>query len=212
MAYNPFDFFRRNQKIMFSALTIVIMFMFVFSFGQNDFFSWFPRWLGGKKSRGEVLAVIDGDKFQVSEATQIRQRRSQANQYMTSAAEKARTNLLAYSKDNASKVSAEYRSAVTGVVENYQFGSMLDRLPQQQQQQFLQQNQQLYLSYFTYKTSLRKLDGLFRNANAAPDDLDVANAVRKYMLLTEMSSLPDRHYFLNQPNRSAKDAIEYTSG
>ena len=52
MAYNPFDFFRRNQKTAFAALTVFVMFTFVLSFGQGDFFQWLPGWLGSFKKTG----------------------------------------------------------------------------------------------------------------------------------------------------------------
>ena len=51
MAFNPFNFFRKNQKILFALLTILVMFMFVLSSGLpgSDFFQWFPEWLGRHK-------------------------------------------------------------------------------------------------------------------------------------------------------------------
>ena len=57
MAFNPFNVFRRNQKILFALLTVLVMFMFVLSFGQGDFFSSVPRWLGSTRHSGEVIAV-----------------------------------------------------------------------------------------------------------------------------------------------------------
>ena len=75
MAYNPFDFFRRNQKTAFAALTIFVMFTFVLSFGQGDFFQWVPGWLGSFKNRGkdavaseeieEALKKFEGKKLAV---------------------------------------------------------------------------------------------------------------------------------------------------
>ena len=38
MAFNPFDVFRRNQKILMSVIVIGVMFIFTLQFGKNDFF------------------------------------------------------------------------------------------------------------------------------------------------------------------------------
>ena len=51
MAFNPFDVFRRNQRILFAVLTVFVMFMFVLSSGLGgggDFFDWLPQWLGSQ--------------------------------------------------------------------------------------------------------------------------------------------------------------------
>lgn len=81
MAYNPFDFFRKNQKILFAVLTVFIMIMFTLSWGGNDFFQWFPRWLGTRAS-GETMAVVDGSRVRSSELEEIQRHRRAANLYM----------------------------------------------------------------------------------------------------------------------------------
>src|SRR2546423_15700767 len=85
MAYNPFSFFRRNQKSLFAVLTVFVMFMFVLSFGKGDFFEWIPRWLGTRKKGGEVMAVVDGSKVYESELGRQRDNRTIANQFMSQA-------------------------------------------------------------------------------------------------------------------------------
>src|SRR5829696_557388 len=62
MAYNPFNIFRRNQKVIFAVLTVFIMFMFTLSSGVvgGDFFETFTQWLGSKGKRGDAAATIDG--------------------------------------------------------------------------------------------------------------------------------------------------------
>lgn len=83
MAYNPFDFFRRNQKTAFAALTVFVMFTFVLSFGQGDFFQWIPGWLGSFKNRGkEVMAKIDGRKVYDVDLLKHDDGRSLADQFM----------------------------------------------------------------------------------------------------------------------------------
>src|SRR5688572_28471825 len=113
MAFNPFNVFRRNQKILFAILTIIIMIMFVFSTGLGrgiDFFDWVPRWLGSKGSRGEVMAVIDGDAIRESELERLRERRELANQYMVAAYGRASENLFRYVIDGLTRVQPENRT------------------------------------------------------------------------------------------------------
>jgi hypothetical protein len=83
MAYNPFDFFRRNQKTAFAALTVFVMFTFVLSFGQGDFFQWLPGWLGSFKNRGkEVMATIDGRKIYDADLYKYDDDRALADEFM----------------------------------------------------------------------------------------------------------------------------------
>ena len=83
MAYNPFDFFRRNQKTAFAALTVFVMFTFVLSFGQGDFFQWLPGWLGSFKNRGkDVMATIDGRKIYDADLYKHDDDRALADEFM----------------------------------------------------------------------------------------------------------------------------------
>jgi len=206
MAFSPFDIFRRNQKIFMSVIVIGVMFMFVLSFGRGDFFDWLPRWIGAKKSRGEVLAVIDGEKIRDSETTQIRTKRNLANQYMTTAAQQAKNNLANYAKENSGKVSPENRATVQGALSGLNMINSLMAMNSQERarlQQFLPQ----FLS--NYEESRRKLENLIGNPNTNSDDLAAANAVRKLIALTDLTASMDRTYFQNLPNRNAKDSLEF---
>src|SRR5215207_7925556 len=85
MAYNPFSFFRRNQKTLFAVLTVFVMIMFTLSFGAGDLFDRIPKWLGSQKVTGEVMAVVDGSKVYESELSKRRDSRTIANQFMAQA-------------------------------------------------------------------------------------------------------------------------------
>ena len=96
MAFNPFNVFRRNQKMLFAILTVVVMFMFVLSSGLGggaDFFDWLPRLIGSKARSGDVLATLDGSKVYESDLQRVHTKRTLANQYMTTAGFLARENL-----------------------------------------------------------------------------------------------------------------------
>jgi hypothetical protein len=117
MAFNPFNVFRRNQKTLFAILTVVVMFMFVLSFGRGDFFDWLPRWLGAKGGpRGELLATVDGSKVYEKDLNRIQTKRTLANQYMSEAAARAADNLGRYISEGLSRVSAENRKFIEQVL------------------------------------------------------------------------------------------------
>ncbi|HVK17923.1 MAG TPA: hypothetical protein VM533_13325 [Fimbriiglobus sp.] len=115
MAFNPFNVFRRNQKVLFALLTILVMFMFVLSSGLGgggDFFDWLPRLIGSNARSGDVLATIDGSKVYESDLQRIQTKRTLANQYMSAAAAQARENLHSYVTGEVSRVSAENRQVI----------------------------------------------------------------------------------------------------
>ncbi len=149
MAFNPFNVFRRNQKTLFAILTVVVMFMFVLSFGRGDFFDWLPRWLGAKTGRkGEVMATLGGSKVYEGDLNRLQTKRTLANQYMSEAAARAADNLGRYVSEGLGRVSAENRKFVeqalqlrrSGYVnpQTLQFVQMglvpIDRLAQEQEQ------------------------------------------------------------------------------
>ena len=209
MAFSPFDIFRRNQKIFMSVIVIGVMFMFVLSTGQgNDFFAWLTDKLSAKKSKGEILAVIDGDKFRESDASRIRSSRNHANQYMALAARQSLSNLNTYTKDIASKVSPENRGAVQGPL------SALNQLSMLSNPEFARMapdyfRQELPRARSAFFASRKTLDKLIANPNTKPEDLESALAVRKFLELTISLSSSDKHYFSNMPNRNAKDSLEF---
>ncbi len=196
MAFNPFDVFRRNQRILFAILTVFIMFMFTLSFGQGDIFQWLPRWLGDKRGGGEVLAVIDGSKVTEFEVAKVRERRIIANQYMSAAAISSMNGLEKYLLESMSRVSAEHRQAVQGAATLRSTLGRL-RLPPDFIRQF---------AGFT-KDPLR---AIILNPKAKPDDKEFAQAgIYLVDLLLSVYGSPNGLYFSNQPNDSNRDVIDF---
>ena len=88
MAFNPFDAFRKNSKTMMAALTIFVMFIFVFSSGGGggaDFFDWIARAFGAADARGPVLGTIDGTDYHRRNLEELRLKRAAANTFMIQA-------------------------------------------------------------------------------------------------------------------------------
>src|SRR5262245_8687165 len=134
MAYNPFNIFRRNQKIIFAVLTVFIMLMFTLSSGLAgaDFFDWFPRWLGSKSKRGDVVCTIDGKKIYQSELEDsnnptrgLRFQRVMATPFMNQAADYTRRGLDNYIDDNLSRTSPETQRVLQSVTQQERFLAMM---------------------------------------------------------------------------------------
>ena len=70
MAFNPFHTFRKHKKVMFAALTIICMGVFVLSFGPGDIFQRFG--FSAKDQQGnEVVATLYGKKVTESDLSKL---------------------------------------------------------------------------------------------------------------------------------------------
>jgi hypothetical protein len=196
MAYNPFNIFRRNQKAIFAIITVFIMFTFVLSSGLGggaDFFDWFPNWLS-MKNRGEHLCTIDGTKVNDRDLTDLRRNRVMANRFMTLASAQTISNLRTYVRDQVTRVSPEHRPTMQ------QAANILNLLDDPQSMFFaLQFGGQL----------LGPVDAIIRNPAARDEDKQVARAVMLAFELAQRQMFSQGDYFLNAPNRTTRDLIDF---
>ena len=86
MAFNPFTWFRKHQKVVFAILTIVCMLVFIMQWGQGDVFTRAMTWFGMRGSKGQLVAKVYGDKVYESDVSDLLRRRQLANQFLGSAA------------------------------------------------------------------------------------------------------------------------------
>lgn len=211
MAYNPFDFFRKNQKIFFAVLTIVVMFMFVLSFGQGDFFSWFPQWLSQQRSYGEVMAKVGGEKVRESDLDAIHRQRVLANQFMSFAAERELAAL--------DQKYREVQSATSKVSEENRMAILLPMLILQQQLQQLQSEADLERVRQSMLQSRSELAALMNKPGVRSEDKEAAETVSK-LLRFQMHRFAQAAtagragsdsgvYFASMPNRNMKDQMEF---
>lgn len=86
MAFNPFHRFRKHQRTVFAALTILCMITFVMSsgFGGGDFFSEVRRFFGGRAAYPELVS-LNGHKYTNRELINLREQRRVANQFIGTA-------------------------------------------------------------------------------------------------------------------------------
>ena len=223
MAFNPFNVFRRNQKILFALLTVVVMFMFVLSSGFGggaDFFDWFPRMIGSKARSGDVLATIDGSKVYESDLQRIQTKRTLANQYMSAAAAQARENLARYVADSISRVSTENRQIVqyalavrpmyvspqtAQLLNNPQLFNMMMQMGRINPQMIEQEQQQTI-------SGLQTRLGEIAEKATQEDDKEVARVMHSLVDLDMRLNSAGRQgqYFTNLPNVGGnKDLMEF---
>jgi hypothetical protein len=84
MAFNPFTWFRKHQKVFFAGLTIVCMITFVASFGAGDLIQTGLAYFGAGKSKGRVVTTLYGSKVRELDIDQLSRQRKLANDFMTS--------------------------------------------------------------------------------------------------------------------------------
>ena len=97
MAFNPFESFRKNGKIIFAILTIVCMLTFVLSSGLSqgaDFFDWLPKLIGGKSQRGDKIVELYGTTQHSGDLDLRQSQRALANSYMLEADAVARESIV----------------------------------------------------------------------------------------------------------------------
>jgi hypothetical protein len=90
MAFNPFRAFRKHQKVLFAALTILCMFVFVLS-GASGFFQEWQHWFTGRGRIPEV-ATVYGKPVDERDLLLLRQQRELANMFMVEAIQRATLN------------------------------------------------------------------------------------------------------------------------
>ncbi len=211
MAYNPFDFFRQNQKILFAVLTVFIMIMFTLSWGANDFFQWFPKWLGTRSS-GDVMAVVDGTKVRSSDLDEIQKHRRTANEFMVAAARTANVKLTAELTTVAPTVSEANRATITEFATlrqtNYidAMWAQLLRDPQfanERAMQFVAMSQRDNIAKM--RTALGKIAS---GNNPRTEDLDAAR-IAQALLAFDTAPPKTSLYFTDMPNEDRKDAMDF---
>ncbi len=82
MAFNPFTYFRRHQKVIFALLAIVCMFVFILSFGAGDFFTWAQAYFATPRNQGSVVATLYGTKVHEGDLRRTQDHRQLASEFL----------------------------------------------------------------------------------------------------------------------------------
>ncbi len=104
MAYNPFHWFRKHQKVFFAGLTILCMMVFIFQFGPGDLFQSALGWIGARANRGPDVAKLNGKPVSEEELSKLAARRRAASEFLVAA---VGGNILASASELARDASKE---------------------------------------------------------------------------------------------------------
>ncbi len=211
MAYNPFNIFRRHQKVIFAVITVFIMFTFVLSSGLGggaDFFDWLPRWLGSKSKKGDAVCTIDGTRITDAELTGpqgLRYQRLMANRFMDLASAQTASSLDQYASENIGRLSPPAKQIMDQV--NMVEGQWIQLL--RQAEQFPQIRPRLpMLRQQTNQEMRGLLSQIIDSPNMKSEDKDIARA--KFIALSlEQSRVLPEHYFVFAPNQTQRDLINF---
>jgi hypothetical protein len=205
MAYNPFNIFRRNQKVIFAVLTVFIMFMFTLSSGVvgGDFFETFSRWLGSKGKRGDPVCTIDGTKVYQGDlhpaepGRGLRYQRVMANRYMTLAVREASRGLAQAARDLSTHLSPQAAQIMAGITQNERLFEQFGANPQ-------------FAGFLGEMIQKSKADlrMIIDSPTMKAEDKEAARA--KYASIVLMEGLRGGdHYFISVPNQTDRDLIEF---
>src|SRR5579871_4657408 len=82
MALHPFQTFRRNQKTLLAALTIMCMFIFILQFGKGDVLDRMMTFFGAGRQRETTVTKVYGDKVTDQDLARLRAQRDLADNIM----------------------------------------------------------------------------------------------------------------------------------
>lgn len=127
MAFNPFAWFRKHQKVLFAGLTILVMFVFIGQFGRGDIFERALQWFGAGRAGGPVVAKLYGKGVHLGELEHRARTRKLASDYLFTTAWRTHPRVLRDLLDNELKSTtgenplAGVRDIVSNVQKNSSF-------------------------------------------------------------------------------------------
>jgi hypothetical protein len=82
MAFNPFSFFRKYQKVFFGILAIICMLVFVLQFGAGDPFGRAMSWFGASRNKGAHVATVYGQRVNEGQLGDLQYDRQIATEFL----------------------------------------------------------------------------------------------------------------------------------
>jgi hypothetical protein len=82
MAFNPFTWFRKHQKVLFAGLTILCMVVFIGQFGAGDVFTRALSWFGAGRAGGETVTTLYGKKLRQGDLDRLQVHRKLASDFL----------------------------------------------------------------------------------------------------------------------------------
>src|SRR5262245_49715348 len=127
MAFNPFHWFRKRQKVVFAGLIFVCMLVFIGSFGAGDPFQLALGWFGTGKYGGATVIKLQGHgKVTERDLAQLSRQRKMASDFLLRAASTSHDQVLfdlkkEYDKSDASNPLGNLGSMLKTPLERLRF-------------------------------------------------------------------------------------------
>jgi hypothetical protein len=109
MAFNPFTWFRKHQKVFFAGLTVLCMLVFIGQAGVGaDIFQTVLRWIGAERAFGPAVTTLYGKKVTESDLVKLETQRRAANDFVITHVLRAHQQALAgWQKDKLKNTSPD---------------------------------------------------------------------------------------------------------
>lgn len=117
MAFNPFNWFRKHQKVLFAGLTILVMFVFIGQFGRGDIFERALGWFGAGRAGGPVVTKLYGKAVRVRELDQLGRQRKLASDYLYRIAGNSHPDVITRYLNDELKSTASSENPLAGLRE-----------------------------------------------------------------------------------------------
>jgi len=151
MAFNPFTWFRKNQKALFAGLLILCMIVFIGQFGAGDPFQVAINYFGSSRAAGPEITQMFRRAVHLDEVEQVKRNREMANGFLLSVIQtshdRVRRNLLATTLKSSSP-----DDALSGVRE---LVTRLSEYPRQLQMAAFQGREAYTLTQFRIQEQLQ---------------------------------------------------------
>jgi hypothetical protein len=117
MAFNPFNWFRKHQKVFFAGLTIMVMFVFILQFGQGDAIQQLLHRIGAARTYGQPVTKLYGKQVTDADLQRLGDRRQMASRFLLQTVLDAHTRVITDLLDRELKPSREAENPLAGVRE-----------------------------------------------------------------------------------------------
>jgi hypothetical protein len=177
MAFNPFTWFRKHQKMLIAVTTIFVMFIFILQFGQGDAFQRMLGVFGAARAQGQVVTTLNGSKIREGDLDNVRRRRKLASNFMFRQAWDSVPRLLMDLLNTDLKTEAK-DSPLIGLKALVERAQRRGNIPLRDMEQFLGRLPPQFLRQFVVEQTQRELAAINSDLQLL-DDLARKPEVRK---------------------------------
>jgi hypothetical protein len=216
MAFNPFSWFRDNQKGVMIGLIGLCMVIFIFQFGQGDAFTRLLNYMGAGRASGEVVATLYGKKVREGDVGQTANRRKLASAFLYDTVQKGQREVakdLTLQIQEQSKASSDLKESPKfaglqlTLMMYGRINEMVSRPDPRMQPQQLQQTVTSYVQQMG--STLRNLESSAAKPDLAAEDRFVYQQVATLLGFQRMTLTRSRDDYYFGGGSKTEDALDF---